>query len=68
MQAQVTERRVRPPSAENLRFPGEGQSARGKAAPKARPKGAADGNAVNNPQLPQVSMAGRVRRVPAGER
>jgi len=37
------------PSAESPRFPGEGQSAQGQSGPKARPKGVADGQAVNIP-------------------
>jgi len=38
---------VRISIAENLRFPGEGNSAQGKSAPKARPKGVVDGQGVN---------------------
>ena len=33
----------------SLRIPGEGQSAQGKAGPKARPKGVADGQQVDIP-------------------
>ena len=68
MQAQVTERRVGPPSAENLRFPGEGQSARGKAAPKLRLKSVGDGNPVHIPEPALFLSERRVRRVAAGER
>jgi hypothetical protein len=46
-----SERRVRIPSAENLRFPEEGSSAQGKSGPNARPKGVADGCPVNIPEL-----------------
>ena len=41
---------MRIPFAESLRFPGEGKSAQGKSAPKARPKGVVDGNQVNIPE------------------
>ena len=44
---------VRTSNAENLRFPGEGQSAQGQSVPKARPKGVADGQQVNIPAPPQ---------------
>lgn len=50
MPERVTTRRVGSPSAESTRFPGEGQSAQGQSGPKARPKGAADGHAVNIPR------------------
>ena len=49
MPERVTIRRVRSPFAESTRFPGEGQSAQGQSGPKARPKGVADGQAVNIP-------------------
>ena len=49
MPERVTTRRVGSPSAESTRFPGEGQSAQGQSGPKARPKGVADGQAVNIP-------------------
>ena len=49
MPERVTTRRVGSPSAESTRFPGEGQSAQGESGPKARPKGVADGQAVNIP-------------------
>ena len=42
-------RRVRIPSTERLRFPGEGSSAQGKSGPKARPKGVVDGQQVEIP-------------------
>ena len=45
-------RRVRIPSAENLRFPEEGSSTQGKSGPKVRPKGVADGHQVKIPELP----------------
>ena len=48
--ASVTKRRVRTPSAENPRIPGQGQSASGESVPKARPKGVVDGNPVNIPE------------------
>ena len=50
MPERVTTRRVGSPSAESTRFPGEGQSAQGQSGPKARPKGVADGHAVNIPR------------------
>ena len=50
MPERVTIRRVGSPSAESTRFPGEGQSAQGQSGPKARPKGVADGHAVNIPR------------------
>src|SRR5215469_7347104 len=49
MPERVTTRWVGSPSAESTRFPGEGQSAQGQSGPKARPKGVADGQAVNIP-------------------
>ena len=49
MPERVTTRRVGSPSAESTRFPGEGQSAQGQSGPKVRPKGVADGQAVNIP-------------------
>ena len=42
-------RRVRIPSAENLRFPEEGSSAQGKPGAKARPRGVADAHTVEIP-------------------
>ena len=51
MLTSVTIRRVRNPSAECPRFPGPGSSSQGKAEPKARPKGVADGKQVNIPVL-----------------
>src|SRR5262249_16246621 len=53
-----SERRVRTPSAENPRFPGSGQSPRGKSEPKARPKGAVDGKQVDIPAPKMWSDAG----------
>ena len=61
MPERVTTRRVGSPSAESTRFPGEGQSAQGQSGPKARPKGAADGQMVNIPS-PDV------RLMPGGRR
>src|SRR3954454_10724748 len=49
MPERVTIRWGGSPSAESTRFPGEGQSAQGQSGPKARTKGAADGQAVNIP-------------------
>ena len=40
-------------TVEGPRFPGEGSSAQGKSGPKARPKGVADGQQVDNPVLPR---------------
>src|SRR5437762_14348650 len=56
MPERVTTRRVGSPSAESTRFPGEGQSAQGQSGPKARPKGVADGQAVN---IPPPARGGR---------
>ena len=39
-------------SAVSLRFPEEGSSAQGQSGPNARPKGVADGDPVNIPELP----------------
>ena len=43
-------------AVESLRIPGEGSSAQGKSGPKARPKGVADGQQVDNPVLPREIM------------
>ena len=51
-----SERVARNHSVESLRFPGEGSSAQGKSGPKARPKGVADGQQVDNPVLPREEM------------
>ena len=48
-----SERRVRNPSVERLRVPGEGLSSQGKAGTKVRPKGVADGLQVKIPALPK---------------
>ena len=40
----------------SLRIPGEGQSAQGKAGPKARPKGVADGQQVDIPAPRGIRM------------
>ena len=47
-----SERRVRIPSVESLRFPGEGLSAQGKSGAKVRPKGVADDKRVDIPVPP----------------
>ena len=47
------ERRVRIPSAENLRFPEEGSSAQGKSGPKPRTKVVGDGQQVKIPVPPR---------------
>ena len=43
-------------AVESLRIPGEGSSTQGKSGPKARPKGVADGQQVDNPVLPKELM------------
>ena len=48
------ERRVRVSPTERPRVPGEGQSARGKAGPKARLKSVADGQLVEIPAPAEV--------------
>ena len=48
------------------RLPGAGSSARGQSAPKARPKGVADGRQVNIPALAHRVHARRRRRTVAG--
>ena len=55
--AWVTKRRVRTPSAENPRVPGQGQSASGKSAPKARSKDVVDGNPVNIPEPASLRLS-----------
>ena len=47
-------RRVRIPSAENLRFPEEGSSAQGQSGPKPRTKVVGDGQLVEIPVPPKV--------------
>lgn len=47
-----SERRVRIPSTECLRFPEEGSSAQGQSGPKSRPKGVDDGQQVDIPVPP----------------
>src|SRR5262249_39489536 len=64
MPERVTTRRVGSPSAESTRFPGEGQSAQGQSGPKARPKGVADGQAVN---ISPPRAEGEPRRTPRQE-
>src|SRR5262245_12327381 len=61
MPERVTTRWVGSPSAESTRFPGEGQSAQGQSGPKARPKGVADGQAVN---IPPPAVKVEPRRTP----
>ena len=51
-----SEREARNLPVESLRIPGEGSSAQGKSGPKARPKGVADGQQVDNPVLPREIM------------
>ena len=47
-------RRVRIPSAENLRFPEEGSSAQGQSGPKPRSRDVGDGQLVEIPVPPKV--------------
>ena len=47
-----SERGVRIPSTECLRFPEEGSSAQGQSGPKPRPKGVGDGQQVDIPVPP----------------
>ena len=69
MPERVTTRRVGSPSAESTRFPGEGQSAQGQSGPKARPKGAADGQTVNIPSPDtRLMRAGRRDERDRGDR
>jgi hypothetical protein len=69
MPERVTTRRVGSPSAESTRFPGEGQSAQGQSGPKARPKGVADGQAVNiPPPAARLMRTGRHRLRDRGDR
>ena len=49
-----SERRVRIPSTECLRFPEEGSSAQGQSGPKPRPKGVGDGQQVDIPVPPFI--------------
>ena len=44
-----SDRGVRIPFTESLRFPEEGSSAQGKPGPKPRPKGVGDGKSVEIP-------------------
>ena len=64
MPERVTTRGVGSPPAESTRFPGEGQSAQGQSGPKARPKGVADGQAVN---IPPPDGKSDTRRTPGSE-
>ncbi len=47
-------RRVRIPSAENLRFPEEGSSSQGKSGPKPRANAVGDGQQVDIPVPPKI--------------
>jgi len=49
-----SERWVRIPPVENLRFPEEGSSAQGKSGPKPRTKVVGDGQQVENPVPPKI--------------
>ena len=49
-----SERRVRIPPAENLRFPEEGSSSQGKSGPKPRARAVGDGQQVEIPVPPKV--------------
>ena len=51
-----SEREARNLSVENLRFPGEGSSAQGKSGPKSRAKAVDDGQSVEIPIPPTVSL------------
>ena len=55
-----SERQVRIPSTESLRFPEEGSSAQGKSGPKARPKGVVDGQQVDIPVPPLYRLSNGV--------
>ncbi len=48
-------RRVRIPSAENLRFPEEGSSSQGKSGPKPRAKAVGDGQQADIPVPPKIA-------------
>ncbi len=52
-----SERRVRIPSTECLRFPEEGSSTQGKSGPKLRPKGVGDGKQVDIPVPPLYRLS-----------
>ena len=52
-----SERGVRIPSTECLRFPEEGSSAQGKSGPKPRPKGVGDGQQVDIPVPPLYRLS-----------
>ena len=51
-----SESTVRIRTVENLRFPGEGSSSRGKSGPKPRPQGVGDGQRVEIPVLPECDI------------
>ena len=57
-----SERRVRIPSAENLRIPEEGSSTQGKSGPKPRAKAVGDGQQVEIPVPPEVARVKRGHR------
>lgn len=50
---------MKSPLAESPRFPALRSSEQGESAPKARPKGVADGNQVNIPEPPSDAKGGR---------
>ena len=52
--------------AESPRFPVPGSSGQGQSAPKAQPRGEADGNQVNIPEPPSWSRAGTKKGIQAG--
>ena len=49
-----SERRVRIPPTENLRFPEEGSSTQGQSGPKPRSKDVGDGQQVEIPVPPRI--------------
>ncbi len=57
-----SERRVRIPPAEYLRFPEEGSSTQGKSGPKPRSRGVGDGQQVEIPAPPRFDRAKWGRR------
>ena len=52
-----SERQVRILPAENLRFPEEGSSAQGKSGPKPRAKAVGDGQQVEIPVPPNITIS-----------
>ena len=57
MPERVAIKRVKTPFAVSLRFPGQGQSAQGKSAPKPRLKSVGDGKQVKIPVPPDHVMS-----------